>query len=421
MGQRMSVPGDVPRKVVFFIELPEQIPVPHGSTLSRILDIHVPEYEYSVTRIVDRLPYTEVENEKGGLIVSIRFWQPLVPVDNPLSDALDQVIHAILPERLFKDHKRVDHPIPRPTTCRSIVDAVTLLLPADGDARVSKAFDRCLELIGEYGRIYQRSTANPIGPLSYERMPYIIPYITSDLNEPPSWDPGLSLLQLHFNLPSDIITEPVDQETMDKFHTHLHRHVRQDPIPAYVDAMFRARHAFEKVGDYGSAVIHAYIAAEVFLDIVLALLLWEERVEDPESAAIRIFKDRTVRRAKLHFKDRIGGNWSTVGGGAVGRWVTVLGALRHRVVHMGYWPTKDEAAEAIDVMNELTEFVKDRLCARRNSYPLSALLMLGIPGLERRGGWTSKMQRFVDEHKSDPDWIISFADWKTRFDASRPN
>jgi hypothetical protein len=86
-------------------------------------------------------------------------------------------------------------------------------------------------------------------------------------------------------------------------------------------------------------------AAEILLDELLLLLLWEEGTCPDEASAL--FKNRetdtTLKRVKSKlYQTRIGGDWSMNRDGLIGRWRSSIAELRNRITHSGYEPTQKE-------------------------------------------------------------------------------
>jgi hypothetical protein len=177
--------------------------------------------------------------------------------------------------------------------------------------------------------------------------------------------------------------------------------------------------SLERDGRFGDAVVSAQTGMEVLLDGLLALMLWEEGVT-PEDAAAGPFSDIGFeKRVRTHFHRRLGGNWSTTGRGVMSEWAREVARMRGRVVHSGYRPSANEARRALDITVRVDAFIRKRVMERRNVYPRTTLLLLGRPGLERAGVWRGRIKEFAERADLEPDWIASFAAWRTDLDRLR--
>ena len=408
--------SDLPSKVGFIFELPESINVPAGSTYFTSLGQPVDGLMHlTLFRSGNLAP--ETEDHDGRPFVTLRFHQVVYDMPSPISPAVEVVTDAVLSRPSSAAHTEPTQPIPRPKAYATVVEAATVLL---GDAKdsLSDAFDRCLEVLERYLRAYRVAFSDPLLPVVRQRLPPMLVFFSGSLRDPTDWNAkGILMLHLHFQAPA--APDSRGEADFDRFQAMLDRQVKGDPIGVYVEAWLRADRALEREGDYGVAVILAYVAAEVLLDTVLTLLLWEDGWT-PEDAATEIYTDRTAKRVRSQFKHRLGGTWETEGSGPVAEWVRRLGRLRHRVVHMGYAPTYVEALDARGALHDLDVHVKDCLITKRRTYPRSVWLLLGEPGLKKRNKWSNRMARLYESIRDEPNWVESYIDWRRRFDAARP-
>jgi hypothetical protein len=110
---------------------------------------------------------------------------------------------------------------------------------------------------------------------------------------------------------------------------------------------------------------------------------------------------------------RLGGRWNSGASDDPLPRLRALSKSRNDIVHYGKLPEEREARVALETRNSLEDFVKDRLGAKRRTYPRTALSLLGLPGMERLGTWDHWMSRFMDDHADkEPDWIVSFTAWR---------
>lgn len=81
-------------------------------------------------------------------------------------------------------------------------------------------------------------------------------------------------------------------------------------------------------------------------------------------------------------------------------------------MHGGYQPEDHEVAAALSSVGQLEEFVKERLCSPVSlaRYPRTAFILLSRFGLERRGLWSSRIERLVSD-PTEPHWLGTFNRW----------
>lgn len=295
-------------------------------------------------------------------------------------------------------------------------------IPQDQSPR-SDAFMRCLRLVDDLARAYRIATKVPIGPVTYER---VSPFVFLFMGEVPWWMDGTemhidftnaswagpSLMMLnHLNLSSLAVGPPViDEIAMHTRYWHVELSLGGQ-MSGWREHLVSARRATEIQGDHGAAVVLAQTGGEMFLDMLLGLLMWEEGA-DPAEVAPLFAEGEITRRVKSEFAPRLGGTWKLDGKGPVATWFHQAARLRHRVVHGGYRPTRAEAAQAIQSVYDLQTYAFDRLCERRNTYSRATLMTLAQPGLERRGVWSGKIKTFAERQApSEPNWRISFGTW----------
>jgi hypothetical protein len=414
-----------PRTVVFFIGLPDPLPLPHGSTFSSVLGVPVPALRglaWAPTVDVPAFP----EHFQNQLFVSVRIWQvksrPWTPSD--YYPEVFKVVETVVPAAVSRRFERGEaEEASQDTrldelseTYVTVVEAVTLLFRKDGNDPLSAAFDRCLDFVRELYRAYRLASGDLVPAVSYERLPAAIPWISHSLTAANSWDKSMSLMLLHFNVPTS--PEIADAAALEQISGHLSLMKRDHPLTPFSERSLEARRALQVEGDYGRAVVEAQTSTEVLFDATLLLLLWEEDA-DPVAAA-KFFDEGLAKRVRTHLPPRLGGNWAFRGRGAIGEWANDLAPLRHRVVHAALQPTKDQAHAALDAAAAVEVFVKERLVAKRTTYPRTTLLVLGRPGLERSGAWSGEIRRFAEEEADrEPDWVATFRGWRTKVDAAR--
>jgi len=145
----------------------------------------------------------------------------------------------------------------------------------------------------------------------------------------------------------------------------------------------------------------------VLFNTVLLSMAWEEGLSASKAAGW--FKENLPKRLRTHYAKRLGGNWDTYSWTApLGSWYRELYQCRNRVVHTGHLPSMHEAMAAVEARDAAEEYIVSRLADGRNRYPRTVLMVSGIPGLQRRGVYSGRIQQFVEEQAgSEPDWTMA--------------
>jgi hypothetical protein len=310
----------------------------------------------------------------------------------------------------------------------TVVEAVTVLRVserADGvsmtdhNARdepdeITVAFERCFERLDLMIQAYRTYSKELVPRLSREQLPPLIPFATRPALGPPRWD-GLSLFLIHFNVGA-FAEDELNADARDALNLYLEALSRDHPFVLFSEWSLDAEIAFRVEGRFGDCIVDAETAVETLLDALLSVLLWEDSV-DPEEAAREAFSMPFARRVRTQFPPRLGGDWRTRGGRVLTRWYEDLARVRHRVVHSGYRPSREEAAAGMDAAAEVESFVRGRVLDRRDDYPRTTLILLARPGLERAGLWQGNIRRFAEEvADTEPGWFESIRSWREAVD-----
>lgn len=406
--------------VRLFFALPAPVAVPHG---------------YQVVIPISGGTGESGEDLTDGLIVSLIFHQVTARQGRTAAAAEAVMATTSALEGLPRtEHTPVDFGFRSQWT---VVEAMTTrdspeaipheddMPPAHWSVR-QDFFARCLHATQEVVRAYRQATLTPCEIPSYVRIPSpVLAYSAKGIQarvptdegdvllvEPTqgTWD-GPQLIMLdHANLPDPIRMSDFDANELEQFHHWSGHQARNYPLLLWRERWIEARRAHWYLGEEGQAVILANTSCEVLLDVILALLMWEEGIAVFD--AVPVFEEgKTLRRLKAEFPKRLKGNWS-LEADTLNVWIEQVYRLRHRVVHGGYSPTVAEGAQALEASNALHQFLFDRIAARRDEYPRAALLALGRDGLLRRNMWKGNIRQFAEQDApQEDDWVDAFSDW----------
>jgi hypothetical protein len=408
-----------PRLIIFFVPLPEPLGLPHGSTFYFEREETVDWLQgVRMSPTKDVPPPPQEAEQSGKNSVSLRIWQPkhrFVPSTDSM-DAVSRVVRQVLGE--LESGKETASPKSSqdealPESYLTVIEAVTPLFKTQGQTTgdaVSSAFDRCIEEIAFLQRAYLLTTSFvKVRPISRQ---VIDPTVIFAVRDPFTnrWSqPSLFLANEGLGLPFG--TSDLDKSQMEKLLVITSRLRQADPFARSLEWMLTARRARELDGDHALAIIAANTAGEILLNSLLLLMGWEEGISRAET--VKWFDTGVARRIKTQYAQRLGGRWdpdeqSTV----LGKWTLHVAAVRHRIVHAGYRPSEQKARRAIEAGAALDHFVRERLAEKRNQYPRTALLALGVPGLTSRGLYQGKIQKFAEtDSAAEPSWLLTYRKW----------
>jgi hypothetical protein len=208
----------------------------------------------------------------------------------------------------------------------------------------------------------------------------------------------------------------VGGEIYDIMASYFQMKAIRHPVLPVAELQTDADVAMSQSGDFRSAVMLAYSASEVFLDAILAGLLWEDGLT-PDAAA-ECFLQPLLSRVRSQYHIRIGGSWDTSRPGPLSTWRRDLVLVRHAVAHGGDLPSRDVAEAALKAHDEVREHALVRLIASANKYPLSLGINVGEQSLKRRGLWSSRNQHKVSAALGH---LTEFCDWREQLLGFRSN
>lgn len=410
-----------PRMIVFVIPLKDHFPLPSESTSLRTYeDNPLPGLaDVEMRRTADDPPYPQ--ELAGKRFVSLRFWQVPGEVSSETTEMI-RAAHTVL-------QAVADVPIPnqasRPLTpwqeYRTVVEAVTPVWDEDDIYETNEKPDpltRCISALIEQIRAYRVGLSASIPELTYERIFPFVMFMWRELATNRYGD-GPSLMMLsHTNLPFGP-PEIIRAEEYERYRQALGRLLNGDPLFLFSERRLNASIALYGNGDFSESCVQSATAAEVLLDSLLGMLLWEGGLESDDAGtdvAVQELSLNLVRKVRQCFHARLGDVWRREGPGPVPAWFSRTAQVRNRVVHRGYRPTRKEAEESFAAVNELMTFICDRLAEKRRRYPRTTLRFLGRDGLDRRNAWSEAI--FGDDVIG---WVESYTrdyvHWRDQVDA----
>ncbi len=305
----------------------------------------------------------------------------------------------------------------------SVFETVTPLLPepvsseTDASHSVLSSFDRCLDALNELLRAYSIRTKDwRVKPLTRELMAPIIPWGIRLPDEEKPRGPGSFVVNCgkpEDGEPLPTMSESEVGELISVVSRMKQGGERGDPIAVAAEHARRAQAACYGEGNFSLSIVWSYVWSEALLDAVLLLSAWDEGLEADDVAAW--LDSPLAKRVQGRFPNRFGGTWYVrQSGTAFSRWEKRVARLRHRVIHDNYRATESEAHAALEAAGNLEDYIKERLSVRRASYPRTALIALGVPGLKRRGVFDASMKVVARKAADEESWLASFAEYASR-------
>lgn len=417
-----------PKLLAFLIPLPYALPLSEEDVFA-----FAAPYRQDESAVNLFTPSAPVGLETDRFYISIRFWHEVAGTaeTDQASDIFDAVLRRLWRQPGFKSVNRQRRPKQDGSIDSSemkyvsVAEIVTLFPPEDAEWRkarpdpdsdpVSDAFDFGLIFLDRIIRAYRVSRDKPMTRVSLEQLPFYIPVIVRVATKKKGFVDAYSLFVLHSEAPAVGPPEPPDERTFASLADHLDAQVRKHPFFAYKERLLEAKTALSIQGDYSRSIVEFHTAAEILLDNLLTLMLWEEGMT-PQQAAGSIFSRRLKPRIRQSYHPRLGGNWDTTGVGAIGKWSQLCSRLRNQIVHTGYEATRVQGQLCLNLTQELELYVADLVARRTAIYPRVAILLLGEPGLRHRNVWTPELFDLARD-PNEPNWIAAHEKWKFALEA----
>lgn len=395
-----------PRLAYYFACYPEPLALPgEGAHI-----VFLPEELIGYTTL-DRLVLHRNDDEDGaleldpslagGLFVSLRFHRGVRPKSRILEAEEDllRVIQQVAPALAPAEEADPDPDHEDPWSIYTVVEMATPLVVPDGDRWVPAApsdavmgpnLTRCIEALIKTVSAYRLSENLSIPPPARERLgPWILGATRSADPAIGAWDDSGRMVINAFATPGQhgLPPEP-PADIADRISRFLWSQGLDHPMTAVQELQADARTNLEQWGDFRSAILLLHTASEVLLDTFLMSMLWEEGVQALDAA--RVFAASLVTRVRNQYHTRVGGNWALAGNQTVATWRDDLVLVRHQVAHGGFAPDRDVTEAAFAAHRNLRTHLLNRLVASLRQYPMTVGLLVGEPGLLRRGAITRR-------------------------------
>lgn len=422
--------NDRMRVAYFFIPLPEPLGLPTKipSAFEKLED-----YDAYIDRINAHGHAFEDEpkTEEFVSLIShqIRWTKPVMGVDDSLMDLVKQVLPWLsdnLPPASADTQSESQESLeisPTGSVAVTIVEGATTIADSglDQEDELSSAFDRVLKKIQYLQSAYFLIRKTPLTHVTRPNLPPVVINAVAEvdrkgqLSEPE--DGGVSIFMTNQNTQGTTHEDELTDQELELLDWHLESISSENPLVATLDLNREAYVSLYLRGDYRAAVVFMAAACEAKLDLVLRLLMWEDRLMPEDAAGDFTGKNEPITaRVKRHYAGRLGGQWNLDVEGPVRNWHLHVASLRNRVVHAGYSPSAQEADDAIQFGHRLDSYIADLLATRDvlKRYPRTAISVVGKERLNERGKWSEELETFA-ANASEPLWWSVFSNWMRWF------
>lgn len=417
---------DAPRLATFFACYPESIGLSDQDTQVTFTGQEMLGYAgigAVATHLVGTTAIASLASDRlDQVFVSLRVHRASRPGSVIVRDIEDvnRVVRGLAPE-LAIQVPEPDERDPAFEHTYTVLELVTPLVQFDGRSWVPAPLDqsamgltltRCLDVVCDLVTAYRVSTSHLMPAPARERVGPIIQWGTRPANQTDGhWDEwpdapdsvmnGFAVLNRGLPAPE------ADADAVARMRGFILQRSLGFPIHAVMELQADADAAIQLRGDYRAAVMLLYSASEVFMDLALLLMCWEEGMS--VEAAVAEFNPKFGARVRSKYHDRIGGGWSAKQGN-VKVWQRDLVSLRHRVTHAGERVDRDAADAARDAYAGMRAHLLDRLAYSVGKYPKTAAMLVTAEGFKRRGKWSRRIEAAAASATFDV--LADFVQWR---------
>lgn len=284
----------------------------------------------------------------------------------------------------------------------------------DLEASVWRAFRRALDTLELIYRAYVTTVDDwAVRPLSRQQLNPLVPWTTLaattgevesvrlfQVNDAEHWPQGAK--------------ETLSDQTLQYLQAHMQVVLSSgdddNPHLNFVEHSKRAQHAYYAQGDYEAAIVWSQISSECLLTGALLMTAWEAGADSNE--VIKWIKTPLRKRVRAYFGKQLGGTWDTRDTATiVGRWSLNVVQLRNSIVHASMRVTEEDAIKAHNACVDLEWYVKRRLFESRKQYPRTALVFIGIAGMQDRGASNAWLDTVTAKMEKEPDLMDAYGQW----------
>lgn len=425
---RSSQPDDVEspaglQSVDFFIPLPQGLSLPNGYQIN-IIDI-------DDGSVKDAIRYTNQDGLARRIKTRIQFHRLPTEFDHRTSVASFLAAHE------FYQRGGSNPPASSEGGYATVVHVAVIMEQGElTDDLRTECFDKALTALRSFLKTYYAVHRNLLTLPSRQNLPALIAHTTETIDsEGNPIDTDRSTLEISAFLTGgsvDVFVSSEPDQTPDQIALLSDKNITEtaEVMRQYMD-VYREACAAEISGEYISASILFAAAAEIYLDLLLQLVIWEEGAS-PESAFAELFQTKrcdcedctelistTFERVKSGmYAKRLGGDWNVYKAPMMKGWQTVR-YTRNEAVHSGHEPSEKEIREVHAVVDKLVSWTIDLLVDRMEKYPATLFFLAGRASIEKRGAW----DKYEALDKGDVPVSVAniFANWRMEVTRLHPH
>lgn len=369
------------QSIDFFIPLPEPIDIPDG--------INFPLIEIDDGEITEAIRF----KDRDGL--SRRFSRRVMFYQIPSSSSEYGIGEAFSVMNNYSEGQMLQvNDLPTFDSKVTVVQVgcITSRKPLSEDM-LSDLFNDAIASVRRFLKSYHIVTQHVVELVARQNTAAYIPYSAEDIDNKGQPIEGRASLQtgmLIVHAPAAKVSTvdiSISNEELDDI-----AHVSSTYLDNTLDQFYNIRREAFIAYNRGNSVVASLllgVAAETMLDELLLMMLWEEGAlpKDVHELWKNESSDTTFKRVESDlYGSRLGGEWSSqVKGSVIRKWRYKVLELRNKIAHIGYEPTQEEMQEGFDAVIELVGFTANRLCKSLTKYPICADVIVGYPGMVKRG------------------------------------
>lgn len=307
--------------------------------------------------------------------------------DNGIGRAMVGLDRAMSP-RLRDRRPAGDFVSPPPMLGSASFLLATVVLNHDLDDPVGDAFERVMTLSRLRIDSIRVATGAKIPSMSFERV-YPLYHILL-AGDDGKWEHNNIVIDP--DRPHAFAPRPATRAELAKADKFLTDDSLDDPVVLFRDLASRGQTLLSE-GDYLSATLVTATASEVLIKALAYVVVWEEKTQRTSNPAWAIGRSKLLNAfpstlASEVLPGALGDYWKyATDTDPLWNWRESLYKLRNRIVHEGHRPSYEEASRGVASLSELSTHVAERLAAKAQKFPRSAMILLGDSDLRKRGAF----------------------------------
>ena len=202
----------------------------------------------------------------------------------------------------------------------------------------------------------------------------------------------------------------IDRRVTDRAaYVFMQRHLG-NPSVLTLDWTTRAYTA-RTLGDHSQAVLYAAIAAEQMIRHLACMLQWEQdrHADSPTPAALSELFDAHPAKLLKQIGEKLGFEPNSEQEGCpdeVRTWRRDIARIRNTIMHIGHYPSGNEADRSTEALGNLGEYLSDQITANAERFPITTLVLCGLDRLP-----DDKARQYVRQYANGhDDYMLEYRD-----------